>query len=118
MGFKRIQIIAALYLLTYILALYFSTGVHTGFKLDSDQLWGYVCCGVLSGLITGSLFAKRIKSRKFFSMLMLINCFIIFGVTRYNVVSFNEAFWYFILFVYFIPFIELVETTFFIFDLN
>ncbi|CAM3077917.1 hypothetical protein LAPL110952_02695 [Lactiplantibacillus plajomi] len=51
-------------------------------------------------------------------MLMLINCFIIFGVTRYNVVSFNEAFWYFILFVYFIPFIELVETTFFIFDLN
>ncbi|WP_236684186.1 hypothetical protein [Lactiplantibacillus plantarum] len=32
--------------------------------------------------------------------------------------SFNEAFWYFILFVRYIPFIVLIETIIFIFDLD
>ncbi|MBT9655674.1 hypothetical protein GPK56_07015 [Lactiplantibacillus plantarum] len=48
----------------------------------------------------------------------LVSCLIILGITRFNVVSFNEAFWYFILFVRYIPFIVLIETIIFIFDLD
>jgi hypothetical protein len=48
--YRRIQLIAGIYLLIYIAALYFSTGVHIGFKLDSKsahwvcELWAVAGC--------------------------------------------------------------------------
>ncbi|KRM00415.1 hypothetical protein FD10_GL001098 [Lactiplantibacillus argentoratensis DSM 16365] len=66
----------------------------------------------------GSGFGKRLRVKKLFSILILVSCLIILGITRFNVVSFNEAFWYFILFVRYIPFIVLIETIIFIFDLD
>ncbi|ETF13199.1 integral membrane protein [Lactiplantibacillus plantarum 4_3] len=69
-------------------------------------------------VIMGSEFGKRLRIKKLFSILILVSCLIILGITRFNVVSFNEAFWYFILFVRYIPFIVLIETIIFIFDLD
>ena len=117
-SYRRIQVIAGIYLLIYIAALYFSTGVQAGFKLDSNQLTGYVSCGLLLAVIMGSEFGKRLRIKKLFSILILVSCLIILGITRFNDVSFNEAFWYFILFVRYIPFIVLIETIIFIFDLD
>ena len=88
-SYRRIQVIAGIYLLIYIAALYFSTGVQVGLRV-----------------------------KKLFSILILVSCLIVLGITRFNVVSFNEAFWYFILFVRYIPFIVLIETIIFIFDLD
>ncbi|ALC09936.1 putative membrane protein [Lactiplantibacillus plantarum] len=57
-SYRRIQVIAGIYLLIYIAALYFSTGVQVGFKLDSNQLTEYVSCGLLLAVIMGSEFGK------------------------------------------------------------
>ncbi|ASG80278.1 hypothetical protein CEW82_10620 [Lactiplantibacillus pentosus] len=62
--YRRVQIIASGYLVVYLAALYSSTGVHTGFKLDSDQLIGYVTCGILAGLLGVSAVVKTGYSEK------------------------------------------------------
>ena len=72
--FLKIQFVFGLYVCIYLAALYFSTGYGVGFKLDDNQLIG--------------LFSV------FCSALLLTALF---------VVNFNEAFWYFIFFIFFIP---------------
>ncbi|GEO60661.1 hypothetical protein LPA07_09820 [Lactiplantibacillus paraplantarum] len=42
-------------------------------------------------------------------LLLLIGCFTLLLLTTFNMVSFNEAFWYFLPFVYGLPFVELGE---------
>ena len=70
-SYRRIQVITGIYLLIYIAALYFSTGVQVGFKLDSNHLTGYVSCGLLLAVIMGSEFGKRLRIKKLFSILIL-----------------------------------------------
>lgn len=109
-AYLRIQIIASVYLIIYIAALYFASGVHIGFKLDDNQLTGYIICGIMLCILISSFFAKSLIQKRVYSILFLACCFTLYGVTSLNLVSFNEAFWYFILFVDFIPFILLFET--------
>ncbi|EIW12871.1 putative membrane protein [Lactiplantibacillus pentosus KCA1] len=107
--YRRVQIIAGGYLVVYLAALYFSTGVHTGFKLDSNQLIGYVTCGILAGLLGVSVMVKTSLRRKICALLLLLSCVTLLLFARYSVISFNEAFWYFIGLVYLIPVAVLVE---------
>lgn len=107
--YRRVQIIASGYLVVYLAALYFSTGVHTGFKLDSDQLIGYVTCGILAGLLGASVVVKTGLQRKICALLLLLCCGTLLLFARYSVVSFNEAFWYFIGLVYLLPVVVLVN---------
>jgi len=107
--YGRVQLIAGINLIAYLVALYFSTGVHTGFKLDDNQLIGYMACGVLLSLLGISLAVKTMAKRKVLVLLLLIGCFTPLLLTMFNMVSFNEAFWYFLPFVYGMPFVELGE---------
>lgn len=107
--YRRIQVIAGANLIIYLAALYFSTGVHTGFKLDDNQLIGYMACGILLILLGISVAVKTMAKRKIAVLLLLMGCFTLLLLTIVNVVSFNEAFWYFLPFVYGLPFVELGE---------
>ena len=107
-AYRRVQIITGGYLAVYLAALYLSTGVHTGFKLDSDQLIGYVTCGILAGLLGVSAVVKTGLQRKICALLLLLCC----GTL---LISFNEAFWYFIGVVYLLPVVILVDVVEFMF---
>ncbi|MGH1842335.1 hypothetical protein ABE867_16840 [Enterococcus gallinarum] len=106
-NYIKIQFISGLYTVIYLSALYFATGVGTGFKLDDNQLTGYILCGISLLLLFFSFFTSKIKSEKNISILFFLCCFSLLIVTVFNIVSFNESFWYFIFFIYLIPFIEL-----------
>lgn len=108
--YGRVQLIAGINLIAYLAALYFSTGVHTGFKLDDNQLIGYMACGILLILLGISLVVKTMAKRKMLVLLLFMGCLTLLLLTIFNIVSFNEAFWYFMPFVYGIPFAELGET--------
>ncbi|MCJ8181388.1 hypothetical protein [Lactiplantibacillus pentosus] len=114
-AYRRVQIISGGYLAVYLAALYFSTGVHTGFKLDSDQLIGYVTCGILAGLLGVSAVVKTGLQRKICALLLLLCCGTLLLFARYSVISFNEAFWYFIGVVYLLPVVILVDVVEFMF---
>lgn len=114
-AYRRVQIISGGYLAVYLAALYFSTGVHTGFKLDGNQLIGYVTCGILAGLLGASAVVKTGLQRKICALLLLLCCGTLLLFARYNVVSFNEAFWYFIGLVYLLPVALLVGVVEFMF---
>ncbi|WP_338209098.1 hypothetical protein [Lactiplantibacillus paraxiangfangensis] len=109
-NYVRIQVIAGAYLMIFVAALYFATGVQTGFKLDDNQLIGYVGCGLLLVGLGASFFTVKIKMQKGVAVLLTLCCM---GL-GFSEVNFNEAFWYFILFVMLIPFWMLLETVIFV----
>ncbi|CAJ1227520.1 hypothetical protein [Lactiplantibacillus xiangfangensis] len=109
-NYVLIQVIAGIYLMIFVAALYFATGVQTGFKLDDNQLIGYGGCGILLVSLVASLFTVKIKLQKGMAVLLTLCCV---GLL-FNGVNFNEAFWYFILFVVLIPFWMLLETVIFV----
>lgn len=100
--FLKIQFVFGLYVCIYLAALYFSTGYGVGFKLDDNQLIGYILCGISSLLLLLSFFTREIKNKKQFALLFAVFCSALLLVTLF-VVNFNEAFWYFIFFIFFIP---------------
>lgn len=109
-NYVLIQVIAGIYLMIFVAALYFATGVQTGFKLDDNQLIGYAECGILLVCLVASLFTVKIKLQKGMAVLLTLCCM---GL-RFSAVNFNEAFWYFILFVVLIPIWMLFETVIFV----
>lgn len=112
--YKWIQLIAGIYIIIYVSALYFASGVHTGFKLDDNQLTGYVICGMMFFCLVLSAFITSKKMQKLFSVFLVGFTFVLWGVIIFDIVSFNEAFIYFIFFIKYIPFILLFETVLFL----
>lgn len=114
--YKWIQVIAGIYIIIYVSALYFASGVHTGFKLDDNQLTGYVICGMMFFCLIFSAFITLKKIQKLFSVFLSGFAFLLWGVIIFDIVSFNEAFIYFIFFIKYIPLILLFETVLFLKD--
>ena len=114
--YRWIQGIAAAYGVIYVAALYYASGVHTGFKLDDHQLTGYVICGLLLGCLVGSFLVRTRGLRRLLALVLLGCCLALLGVTLFDIVNFNEAFWYFIFWVYLLPIMELIETIEFIIE--
>lgn len=109
-AYLRVQVIAGVYLVLYIAALYFASGVHNGFKLDDNQSTGYIICGIMSCIFILSFFAKSLIKQRWFAGLLLGCSFFLLGISVFNIVSFNEAIAYFIIFMFIIPLILLFET--------
>ncbi|MGM0138164.1 hypothetical protein IGI65_000578 [Enterococcus sp. DIV0755b] len=100
--FLKIQFVFGLYISIYLAALYFSTGYGVGFKLDDNQLIGYILCGISFLLLFLSFFIKESKNKKQFALLFAVFCAALLLGALFTV-NFNEAFWYFIFFIFFIP---------------
>lgn len=112
-AYLRVQVIASVYLVFYISSLYFASGVHNGFKLDDNQLTEYIIYGIMSSILILSFFAKSLIKRRWFAGLLLGCSFALLGISIFNIVSFNEAIAYFIIFMLIISLILLFETVVF-----
>ncbi|ETY72657.1 hypothetical protein [Lactiplantibacillus fabifermentans] len=110
-----VQIMTGIYVANYMAALYFASGVQQGFKLDDNQLTGYVLCGLLLVIWGLSLRATTLKMKKIYAGALTLGCGAILGVTILNIVSFNERFVYFMVFVDWLPFIILFHAGCFLF---
>lgn len=98
-----VQVVTGIYGVIYLAALYFASGVGVGFKLDDNQLTGYVLCAVLLVGLIGSLFSTNLTTQRWLVGWLALSSLALLLVTVFDLVYFNEAFWYFIFLIYLLP---------------
>lgn len=102
-GFWKIQVSFGTWVLLYIGALYAATGVGMGFKLDDNQLLGYILCLISVVLLVASCFLRQASQQVLFAGLLTGLSLLLLASIVFNWISFNGAFWYFILFTLVVP---------------